>query len=171
MNILLLYPEKENNKKSIFNRLSSFLYQTEKENINLIEISIHLPLTWAEKLVDLNTDKLESEDIQWADYIIICAEQHQKVSTIEVIHRCKASNAHLVLCGKAIEASDEAYNLIDHFVPGPEDFEVFSNDIANNTLQKVYTPILSGANKVPFHAYSLWGLIGSFSKQIQAHSA
>ena len=171
MNILLLFPEKENNKKTIFNRLSSYLYGTEKENINLIEISIHLPLTWAEKLVDLNTDKLDSKDILWADYIVFSADQSQRESTIEVVNRCKASKAKLVMCGNAIRESDETMHLIDHIVPDPAGFEVFSNDIANNTLQKFYKPILSKATRVPFHAYSLWGLIGSFSKQIQPYSA
>ena len=152
MNILLLYPEKENNQKSISSRLNSFLFNSKKENLSLLEISIHLPLTW---------------DILWADYIIICADKFQTRSTLHIAERCRSVNAKLVLCGNAIHPSDVQSKLIDHFVPDPAGFEQFSNDIANNTLQKIYTPVLSSNKTVPFRAYSLWGLIGSFSKQIR----
>lgn len=171
MNILLLYPEKENNKKSILDRFSSFLFKSNTENIYLVEISVYLPIIWEEKLVDLNVDKLNPKDLSWADHIILCADKTQSKSTRETIRKCKTINKKVVLCGNAVQDSDAEYNLIDHFVPNAAGFEVFSNDLANNTLQKVYKPIFEKTNGIPFQAYSLWGIVGKFSRAIQSHPA
>ncbi len=167
MNILLLYPEKENTQKSFLDRVSSFLFTSKSENINLIEISIHLPLIWEEKLLDLNINRLSSKDISWADYVIICAEKSQTKSSAEIINRCKSMNKKLVMCGNALQPNDTEYSFIDHFVMNAAGFEVFSNDVANNCLHKTYQPIFVTENHVPFQAYSLWGMVGKFTRAIQ----
>lgn len=171
MNILLLYPEKENMKRSILDRFSSFLFKSKSDNINLIEISIHLPLIWEEKLLDLNVDRLNTKDISWADYIIICAEKSQTKSTIEIINRCKLMNKKLVMCGNALQPTDSEYGFINHFVMNAPGFEVFSNDVANNTLHKTYQALFTKDNNVAFQAYSLWGIVGKLTRAIQSSPA
>lgn len=171
MNILLIYPEKESNKRSVLDRLSSYLFKSKSENINLIEISIHLPITWDEKLIDLNVDKLSSKDIIWADHIIVCADKTQSTSTIELLHKCQSKQKKLILCGNAVDANDSAAAMIDHFVMNAAGFEVFSNDLANNSLQKTYQPLLVKPNHLSFQAYSLWGVVGKFTRAIQGYPA
>lgn len=168
MNILLLYPENNNIKKSFLERLSISLFKSKEENINLIDISINLPLVWEEKLLDLNVDKLNTQDIIWADYVIICAEKNQSKSTIEIIKKSKSEGKKLVLCGNAIQESDAEYKLIDHFVANAASFEVFSNDVADNTVHKTYQPVFTKKYDIPFQAYSLWGLVSNFSRALQS---
>lgn len=171
MNILLLYPQRDDNKKSLLERLSITFSKPEKDNINLVEITNYLPLVWEERLLDLNVSKLNESHIKWADYVVICAEKKQFESTIETIHKCKSLDKKLVLCGDAVQESDSAYLLIDHFVSNAAGFEAFSNDLADNTLQKTYQAIFPKTQDLPFQAYSLWGIISKISRAVQPFPA
>jgi hypothetical protein len=171
MNILLVYPENKNNRRSLLDRLSSYLFKSNSENINLIEISVHLPIIWHEKLIDLNFEKLNTKDILWADHVIVCATQAQKASAIEVIQQCKNAKKKIILTGNAVQEGDAAFAYIDHLVANAPGFEEFSNDLANNSLQKTYDTIPMRTGNFAFSAYSLWGIVGKFTRAIQGHPA
>lgn len=171
MNILLVYPQRDQHKKSFIERFSTLFSKPELENINLVEISVYLPITWEEKLIDINTSQLKLHDVVWADYIIICAGKAQHQSTIATIRQCKSMKKKVVLCGNAIDDNDLEYNLVDHFVANPAGFEVFSNDVADNSLQKSYQAINKPRNEQPLQAYSLWGFPGKLSRFIQPFPA
>ena len=86
MNILIVHPEYENNKRKLFKSFSKKPKFPPKE---LILISTLLPITWERKRVDLNYDKLRKQDIFWADYVFVSAGEKQQTSALATIKFCK----------------------------------------------------------------------------------
>ncbi len=65
----------------------------------LLTVASLLPREWEKKLVDLNADDLNDEDIAWADYVFISAMDVQRQSAHEVVKRCHQLGAKMVAGG------------------------------------------------------------------------
>ena len=90
MKVLLVYPEYP---PTYWSFRFAVPFQGKKASyppLGLMTIAPLLPKSWAKKLVDLNTDKLENRDIKWADVVMVSAMIVQKKSTVEVVRRSKA---------------------------------------------------------------------------------
>lgn len=104
MNILLVYPEKENNTRSLLYKLGLNLRRKNADPLELVEISIELPITWERKLVDLNQKKLQKKDILWADLVIVKANENQMKSAIDVATLCNSFQKKIIVQSDLNEA-------------------------------------------------------------------
>jgi radical SAM superfamily enzyme YgiQ (UPF0313 family) len=116
MKILLVYPEypdtfwgfrhaiKVSTKKAVFPPLG------------LLTVASLLPSDWEKKLVDMNTDRLRTADIEWADYVFISAMVIQRQSTMEVIQRCRSLHKKTVAGGPLFINQHEEFGEVDHLV-------------------------------------------------------
>jgi len=104
MNILLVYPEKENNTRSLLYNLGLNLRRKNTDPLELVEISIELPIPWKRKLVDLNQKKLKKKDILWADLIIVKASENQIKSATDVATLCNSFQKKIIVQSDLNEA-------------------------------------------------------------------
>ena len=93
------------------------------------------------KLIDVNVQPLEDQDINWADMIFISAMIVQKEDAISIIARCK--QAHKVVVAGVIFTTnhdDFEYLGVDHFVldEGEITLPLFLKDLANGNAKKAY---------------------------------
>lgn len=100
-----------------------------------------LPEEWEKKLVDLNVDKLEQDDIDWADIVFVSGMLIQKESAKEIIRHSKESGKIVVAGGPAFNAETDSFPEVDHFVLDEAEITLplFLNDLATGKLQKIYT--------------------------------
>jgi radical SAM superfamily enzyme YgiQ (UPF0313 family) len=93
------------------------------------------------KLVDLNVDKLEQDDIDWADIVFVSGMLIQKESAKEIIRHSKESGKIVVAGGPAFNAETDSFPEVDHFVLDEAEITLplFLNDLATGKLQKIYT--------------------------------
>jgi len=77
-----------------------------------------LPPDWEKKLVDMNADPLNNDDIKWADYVFISAMAVQQHSARQVINRCKKFGSKIVAGGPLFTTGYEHLDFddIDHLV-------------------------------------------------------
>ena len=132
MKILLVYPEKDNNTRNLFDRFGLNLRRKNADPLELIEISIELPITWERKLVDLNKEKLHTKDIQWADIVVVKARENQMKSAIEVSDRCNAFQKKIIVQSDLNESPVWSTNNNAQ----PNFSEALENIIDTNTLEK-----------------------------------
>jgi radical SAM superfamily enzyme YgiQ (UPF0313 family) len=100
-----------------------------------------LPSKWDKKLIDVNTDDLNDEDIIWADYVFISAMSIQKKSADEIIERCKKLNVIIVAGGPLFTSSSEYYYDINHLVLDEAEITLsrFLNDLNKGKPEHKYT--------------------------------
>jgi radical SAM superfamily enzyme YgiQ (UPF0313 family) len=100
-----------------------------------------LPKEWNKKLIDMNADKLNDEDIIWADYVFISAMSIQSESANKVIEQCNKLDAKIVAGGPLFTSSSEYYDHIDHLVLNEAEITlpVFLNDLQHGFAKHKYT--------------------------------
>lgn len=170
MNILLIYPGKENNSKGFEAFFQKLFNNSTEDPLALIEISIQLPITWDRKLIDLNQQKLNTKDLEWADYVIIKADPKQRTSTIKLIEKCKAAGKKIIAEGELFDSQPTDFENVDHLILNQVTFDPFVRDIEDNTAQRIYSAD-SRKEKLRRTAYSLLGFSGYFSRNIHTFSA
>ncbi|MFV0590804.1 MAG: hypothetical protein ACK5M7_05425 [Draconibacterium sp.] len=104
MNTLLIYPEKENNTRNWLNKLGLNTKKDRSIPLELLELSIELPITWEKKLIDLNEEKLQNKDILWADLIVVKAQNRQLKSAGAIITRCSTFQKRIIVQGELDES-------------------------------------------------------------------
>ncbi|WP_297097018.1 hypothetical protein [uncultured Draconibacterium sp.] len=170
MNILLIYPEKENNSKGFEAFFQKLFNKTTEDPLALIEISIQLPITWERKLRDLNQEKLNTKDLAWADYVIIKADPRQRTSTVKLIDKCKAAGKKIIAEGELFDSQPADFENVDHLILNQATFDPFVRDMEDNTTQRIYSADFR-KEKLRRTAYSLLGFSGYFSRNIHTFSA
>lgn len=170
MKILLIYPEKENNTKgfeAFFNKLFNKPTEDPRE---LIEISIQLPLTWERKLLDLNQKKLDTKELEWADYVIIKSGLQQRPSAINLIKKCKQAGKKIIAEGELFDSQPNAFEDVDHLILNQATFDPFVRDVESSSTKRIYRTLFL---KEPLQrsTYSLLGFSGYFSRNIHPFSA
>lgn len=140
MKILLLYPEMPNNitncKETVrlAGRKSSF------PPIGLLTVAALLPGEWEKKLVDLNTDALDTRDLKWADYVFLSAMNVQAKSVFEVIKICVENGCKIVAGGPLFTHEYQHFEGVAHFVLNEAEITLpqFLNDLKNGSPKKIY---------------------------------
>lgn len=140
MNILLIYPRFPNTFWSFKYALKFVSKRASLPPLGLLTVASLLPAEWNKRLVDTNTDKLRDADIEWADYIFIGAMIIQKQEAIDIIHRCKRTDARIVAGGPLFTIEPESFPEVDHFVLNEAEITMplFLNDLAAGRAQRIY---------------------------------
>jgi radical SAM superfamily enzyme YgiQ (UPF0313 family) len=140
MRILLLYPQCPDSFWNFKHALKFISKKAAVPPLGLITVSAMLPSTWHKKLVDMNITALQSNDIQWADYVFISAMYIQKESVNKVIAECKKLNKKIVAGGPLFTQEYDNYPQIDHFILNEAEITMplFLNDLRKGKPQRIY---------------------------------
>jgi radical SAM superfamily enzyme YgiQ (UPF0313 family) len=99
-----------------------------------------LPRDWELRLVDLNVQALQDEDLRWADYVMLSAMIVHKESVHQIVARCAALGKSIIADDPLFTTGHEAFPQIQHFVLGEAE-EVMPQVIADlraGRLQPLY---------------------------------
>ncbi len=141
MNILLVYPMYPDTFWSFKHALKFVSKKASFPPLGLLTVAAMLPEDWNKKLIDMNANSLEDEDILWADYVFISAMSVQSKSANEVIARCKKLNTKIVAGGPLFTSSYENYEDVDHLVLNEAEitFPQFLSDLEKGIPKHKYT--------------------------------
>ena len=116
MNILLIYPKYPETFWSFKHVLKFVSKKAAFPPLGLLTVAALLPETWEKRLVDVNVNDLDDQQIDWADVVFISAMLVQVESAQEIINRCKSSGKIVVVGGPAATTQPERFTGVDHFV-------------------------------------------------------
>ena len=141
MNILLVYPMYPETFWSFKYALKFVSKKASFPPLGLLTVAAMLPPEWNKKLIDMNTVKLEDEDILWADFVFISAMSVQSDSVNQVIQRCKNLNTKIVAGGPLFTSNSEYYKDIDHLILNEAEITLpkFLNDLNSGNAKQIYT--------------------------------
>ena len=89
MKILLVYPENPVTYWGFQYALKFISKKAAFPPLGLLTVAAILPQNYEKRLIDMNVETLNDDDLLWADYVFISAMVVQKDSVKEVIDRCK----------------------------------------------------------------------------------
>jgi radical SAM superfamily enzyme YgiQ (UPF0313 family) len=117
-----------------------------------------LPEEWDKKLVDINVEELQEEQIAWADMVFISIMIVQMESAQEIINQCKAQGKIVVAGGPAATTMHEKLRGVDHFVLNEAEITLpyFLADVKKGNAKPVYsTTEWPDITKTPVPQWSL----------------
>lgn len=140
MNILLVYPQCPDSFWNFKHALKFISKKAAVPPLGLITVSAMLPPSWQKKLVDMNIDSLQPDDIQWADYVFISAMYIQKESVSKIISECKQRDKRIVAGGPLFTQEFGNYPQIDHFILNEAEITMplFLKDLSAGQAQRLY---------------------------------
>src|SRR5512139_1603979 len=159
MNALLIYPEFPDTFWSFRYALKFIHRKASSPPLGLLTIAAMLPEQWEKRLVDMNVESLDDDDLKWADLVFVSAMSVQKESVKGVIARCKAIGVRIVAGGPLFTTEYEAFAEVDHLVLNEAEITLprFLDDFQNSVAHHFYTTDQwadIGQTPIP-----LWGLI------------
>jgi radical SAM superfamily enzyme YgiQ (UPF0313 family) len=141
MKILLVYPKVPETFWSFKYALTLISKKAAFPPLGLLQVASMLPEYWEKKLVDLNVEKLNANDIKWADYVFISAMEIQRKSTCEIIKKCKELNIKTVGGGPLFKSFTEDFSELDHVILNEAEITLkdFLFDLDKNQTKKIYS--------------------------------
>jgi len=108
--------------------------------LGILTIAAMLPETWDLKFTDMNVNKIDDNDIIWADMVFISAMQIQKDSFNNVIQLCNFLNTPVVAGGPYVTNNFENIDGVSHFVLNEGEITLyeFLNDLKNGNPKYIY---------------------------------
>lgn len=143
MKTLLLYPKFPKSFWSFKYALPFIGKKSAFPPLGLLTLAAMLPGDWERKLIDLNVEDLNDEEIQRADFIFISAMVIQKESVKEIIGLAKKFNKKIIAGGPLFTTGYEEFSEdVDHFILGEAEISLprFIEDYKSNNLKKFYKP-------------------------------
>ncbi len=140
MNVLMIYPKYPDTYWSFKHALKFISKKAAVPPLGLITVSAMLPENWQKKLVDMNIEKLEDKDLEWADHIFLSGMYVQKDSVNEILDRCQNYPAKLIAGGPLFTQDFENYPQIDHFILNEAEITMadFLKDWQTGSLKRIY---------------------------------
>jgi len=140
MNVLLVYPEFPDTFWSFKYALQFVSKKASNPPLGLVTVAAMLPREWNLRLIDMNVKSLRSQDLDWADMVMISAMVVQRKSAQEVIARAKKFGLLVVAGGPLFTAEYGSFPEVDHFVLNEAELTLppFLADLARGTPQRVY---------------------------------
>lgn len=140
MKILLVYPQYPNTFWSFKHALEIMGKKAAMPPLGLLTIAPLLENDNELKLIDMNVNPLNDEDILWADYVFISAMITQKNSTEAVIQKCKSLGAKIVAGGPLFTNLYGEFPDVNHFIlnEGEITIPLFLEDLKNGNPKKIY---------------------------------
>jgi radical SAM superfamily enzyme YgiQ (UPF0313 family) len=139
--VLLVYPQCPNTFWSFQSILKILNKKAAFPPLGLLTIAAMLPKKWDLKLIDMNVENLNDEDILASDIVFISAMIVQKKSVKEVINRVKKLGKPIVAGGPLFTTGwEEFIDDVDCLVLGEAEsnLEYFLNDIVSGNVKKIY---------------------------------
>jgi radical SAM superfamily enzyme YgiQ (UPF0313 family) len=140
MNVLLISPRTPDTFWSFKHAIRFVSRKASMAPLGLLTVAAMLPPDWKLKLVDLNVEKLEDEDLARADYVLLGAMIVHTDSVREIMARCAAFKKTVIAGGPLFTTGHEAFPEIQHFVLGEAE-EIMSQvvaDMRSGRLQSIY---------------------------------
>jgi radical SAM superfamily enzyme YgiQ (UPF0313 family) len=108
--------------------------------LGLLTVAAMTPGDWDKRVVDLNVNELNDDDLDWADYAFISATQVQKASTTEIVTRCRKAGVRTVAGGPYFTSNEDEFKEIDHLVLNEAEITLqpFLEDLAKGNAKHVY---------------------------------
>lgn len=140
MRALLVYPSFPDTFWSFHYALQFIRKKASSPPLGLLTVAALLPEDWQLRLVDLNTQPLTNENIDWADIVMISAMVVQRQSCREVIARCKAAGKRVVAGGPLFLGEWQDFPEVDHFVLNEGELTIppFLRDLETGVPKRVY---------------------------------
>jgi radical SAM superfamily enzyme YgiQ (UPF0313 family) len=141
MKILMVYPEYPATFWSFRHALPFIGKKASLPPLGLLTLSSMLPADWERKLIDMNAEKLNDEELKWADYVFVSGMIVQKKSAQEVLNRAKSFGKHTVAGGPLFTTGHAEFYNVDTFVlnEGEATVPIFLRDLKENKVQKMYS--------------------------------
>lgn len=131
MKVLFVFPQYPDSFWSFRQALRFISKKASVPPLGLITVSAMLPKSWQKKLVDMNVTTLQSNDILWADYVLISAMHIQKESVNKIIAECQKYKTKIIAGGPLFTQEFDNYPQIDHFILNEAEITLplFLNDL------------------------------------------
>ncbi|HBP38635.1 MAG TPA: B12-binding domain-containing radical SAM protein [Clostridiales bacterium] len=141
MNIILIYPEFPDTFWSFKHALKFVSKRASSPPLGLLTIAAMLPSPWDLRLIDLNVETLNQEDLIKADYAFISAMTIQRDSAEILIKRCKTAGIKVVAGGPLFTMENELFPDVDHFVLNEAELTLplFLRDLADGCPRRIYS--------------------------------
>ena len=141
MKALLIYPEFPDTFWSFRYALKFIHRKASSPPLGLLTIAAMLPEAWEKRLVDMNVESLDDDDLRWADLVFVSAMSVQKESVKEVIARCRAAGVRIVAGGPLFTTEYETFGDVDHLVLNEAEITLprFLEDFQNGAAGHFYT--------------------------------
>ena len=141
-NALLLYPEFPPSYWGGKYALEFIGRKASMPPLGLLTIASMFPDRYELRLVDMNVEHLEDEDLEWADQVFISAMVVQRQSFAEVVQRAKAAGKTVVAGGPYPTSFSDEIPEVDHIVAGEveEYFTTFLADLEAGRAEHMYRP-------------------------------
>ncbi len=165
MKALLIYPEFPDTFWSFRYALKFINRKASSPPLGLLTIAAMLPEAWEKRLLDMNVESLDDDDLRRADLVFVSAMSVQKESAKEVIARCRAAGVRVVAGGPLFTTEYEAFGAVDHLVLNEAEITLprFLKDFENGDAGHFYSTETQPASlqwadirKTPI---PLWGLV------------
>ncbi|CAD5281616.1 putative enzyme [Bosea sp. 62] len=97
--------------------------------LGLITVAALLPTTWEVRLVDLNTEELGAQDLDWADLVMTGGMLPQQDGALAVIEMCRSRGKPVVVGGPDATSTPDIYAAADFQVLGEAE-EIMADFVA-----------------------------------------
>jgi radical SAM superfamily enzyme YgiQ (UPF0313 family) len=140
MKILLVYPQHPETFWSFKHALKFIGKKSSFPPLGLLTIASLLPKNWQLKLVDLNVQKLNEQDLLWADYVFISGISVQRQSVNQLIDQCQKAKVKIVAGGPLFTTAHTDFPGIDHFILNEAEITLpqFLNDLQSGNPRPLY---------------------------------
>lgn len=141
MKILLLYPKFPETFWGFKYALPFIGKKAAFPPLGLLTVAALLPKEWEKKVVDLNLQSLDENDLNWADFVFISAMVAQRDSVNEIINAVKKNGKKIVAGGPFFTTGyEEFFEDVDHFVLGEAEVSLplFLDDLRQGVPKKIY---------------------------------
>ena len=141
MNVLFIYPKFPDTFWSFSYALRFIGKKAAFPPLGLITVAALLPKQFQKRLVDLNVESLNDDDLSWADMAFISAMAIQRKSAIQIIEQCKSKGLKIVAGGPLFTAEPDAFGMVDHLVLGEAELSLpmFLADLKKGKPRKIYS--------------------------------
>jgi len=141
MKALLIYPEFPDTFWSFRYALKFIHRKASSPPLGLLTIAAMLPEAWEKRLLDMNVESLDDDDLKWADLVFVSAMSVQKESLKNVIDRCKTAGVRIVAGGPLFTTEYEAFGDVEHLVLNEAEITLprFLEDFENGVAGHFYT--------------------------------
>ncbi len=170
MRVLLVYPKYPTTFWGFSYAVKFISKKASLPPLGLVTVSSLLPPEWQQRLVDMNIQTLEDEDLKWADYVLVSAMTIQKHSVMEVIERCRSLGVKIIAGGPLFTAAPHEFELVDHLVLNEAEvtMPLFLKDLAKGTAVHMYSsPQWADLTTTPTPNFDLLDLKAYASMNIQ----
>jgi radical SAM superfamily enzyme YgiQ (UPF0313 family) len=141
MKILLVNPQIPTTFWSFHNALKFISKKSSEPPLGLLTVAAMLPEHWHKKLIDLNVEPLDDDQLLWADYVFLTGMHVQKASFMDVLQRCHNLAIPVIAGGPMCTMEPDAFSDVDHLILNEAEITLpsFLEDLQLGKAKRVYS--------------------------------